>query len=64
MLLGYKQDAVIRIGMKQGYITSLEAIKIWSNLIILKERMNGLVLQGYFESPKDDGKKIVWKYIK
>ena len=64
MILGYKQEAVIKIGKKQGYITSLEAIKIWSNLIILKERMNGLVLQGHFESPKDDGKEIVWKFKK
>lgn len=62
MILGHKQRAAIEIGKKQGYISSLQAIKIWSNLIIMKERMGGLVFLGHFESPKDDNKKIVWKF--
>lgn len=62
MILGHKQKAIIELGKKKDFITSDDARRFWSKPLEMRERMNTLVILGYFKKPKDKGNKMVWDF--
>lgn len=66
MKLGYKQELLIKLGKEKGYVNIKDITLLWSKKETAIERINTMVLVGYFQQPIDTGtgEGFVWKFNK
>jgi len=57
-LLGSKQRYIVELGLKKGFVTTLDVNKAYPKNP--RENMNLLVIRDLFLSPVDNGREMVW----